>query len=172
MRFATTYLLSDTFNALGHSMPAVKGKPIPPDKTKSKEQKDLSGTDSPCLVSAEEKLENSSIRETKMPEANSTPASMKRKGSPLENAKNEKKRKDPSTTTDAICAAENEKTENLHGETKAGHSEPGMDAFPPKVVALHRVRWNMNKGSERWLAYGGAAGIVRCQEITLPTKVK
>ncbi|XP_038708010.1 uncharacterized protein LOC120003150 isoform X1 [Tripterygium wilfordii] len=37
--------------------------------------------------------------------------------------------------------------------------------FPSKTVAMHRVRWNMNKGSERWLCYGGAAGIVRCQEI-------
>jgi hypothetical protein len=27
------------------------------------------------------------------------------------------------------------------------------------------VRWNMNKGSERWLCYGGAAGIIRCQRI-------
>ncbi|KAG7961349.1 hypothetical protein I3843_09G010800 [Carya illinoinensis] len=42
-----------------------------------------------------------------------------------------------------------------------------IDAFPPKIVAMHRVRWNMNKGSERWLCYGGAAGVVRCQEIVL-----
>lgn len=39
------------------------------------------------------------------------------------------------------------------------------EVFPPKMVALHRVRWNMNKGSERWLCFGGANGIVRCQEI-------
>ncbi|KAH7663447.1 general transcription factor 3C polypeptide 2 protein [Dioscorea alata] len=38
--------------------------------------------------------------------------------------------------------------------------------FPSKILAMHRVRWNMNKGSERWLCYGGAAGIVRCQEIS------
>ncbi|XP_041024907.1 uncharacterized protein LOC121265365 isoform X2 [Juglans microcarpa x Juglans regia] len=42
-----------------------------------------------------------------------------------------------------------------------------IEAFPPKIVAVHRVRWNMNKGSERWLCYGGAAGVVRCQEIVL-----
>ncbi|KAM5559532.1 hypothetical protein ABKV19_020943 [Rosa sericea] len=41
------------------------------------------------------------------------------------------------------------------------------EVFPSKQVAMHRVRWNMNKGSERWLCYGGAAGIVRCQEIVL-----
>ncbi|XP_052172689.1 LOW QUALITY PROTEIN: uncharacterized protein LOC127788456 [Diospyros lotus] len=40
-----------------------------------------------------------------------------------------------------------------------------MEVFPPKIVAMHRVRWNMNKGSQRWLCYGGAGGIVRCQEI-------
>ncbi|KAM1770553.1 hypothetical protein ACFX11_045477 [Malus domestica] len=41
------------------------------------------------------------------------------------------------------------------------------EVFPDKTVAMHRVRWNMNKGSERWLCYGGAAGIIRCQEIVL-----
>lgn len=41
------------------------------------------------------------------------------------------------------------------------------EALPPKEVAMHRVRWNMNKGCERWLCYGGAAGIVRCHEIVL-----
>ncbi|XP_059646714.1 uncharacterized protein LOC132293301 isoform X2 [Cornus florida] len=40
-----------------------------------------------------------------------------------------------------------------------------FEVFPPKIIAMHRVRWNMNRGSERWLCYGGAAGIVRCQEI-------
>ncbi|XP_022934486.1 uncharacterized protein LOC111441649 isoform X2 [Cucurbita moschata] len=48
---------------------------------------------------------------------------------------------------------------------------PGLgehfENFPPKSVALHRLRWNMNIGSERWLSYGGAAGILRCQEIVL-----
>ncbi|KAK8517948.1 hypothetical protein V6N12_016782 [Hibiscus sabdariffa] len=47
-------------------------------------------------------------------------------------------------------------------------AESGIETFPPKIVAIHRVRWNMNKGSERWLCYGGAAGIVRCQEINTP----
>ncbi|EXC33292.1 hypothetical protein L484_000747 [Morus notabilis] len=46
---------------------------------------------------------------------------------------------------------------------KAGKYE----LLPSKDVAMHRVRWNMNKGSERWLCYGGAAGLVRCQEIVL-----
>lgn len=34
-----------------------------------------------------------------------------------------------------------------------------------KIVGMHGVRWNMNKGSERWLSYGGAAGILRCHQI-------
>uniref|UniRef100_A0A6N2LZV2 Uncharacterized protein n=1 Tax=Salix viminalis TaxID=40686 RepID=A0A6N2LZV2_SALVM len=42
-----------------------------------------------------------------------------------------------------------------------------VESIPPKMVAVHRVRWNMNKGSERWLCSGGAAGIVRCQEIKM-----
>ncbi|KAM7254662.1 hypothetical protein ACFE04_019903 [Oxalis oulophora] len=39
------------------------------------------------------------------------------------------------------------------------------EKYPSKNVALHKVRWNVNKGSEKWLCYGGAAGIIRCQEI-------
>lgn len=40
-----------------------------------------------------------------------------------------------------------------------------IEVLPPKIIAMHRVRWNMNKGSERWLCYGGASGFLRCQEI-------
>ncbi|GAB4833419.1 hypothetical protein Ancab_031662 [Ancistrocladus abbreviatus] len=40
--------------------------------------------------------------------------------------------------------------------------------LPSKVVAIHRVRWNMSKESERWLCYGGAPGIVLCEEIVSP----
>lgn len=40
--------------------------------------------------------------------------------------------------------------------------------LPPKSVAIHRVRWNVNEGSEKWLCYGGAAGIVRCQWMDTP----
>lgn len=50
-------------------------------------------------------------------------------------------------------------------DSKGGESPKDFEVFPPKSVALHRVRWNVNKGSERWLCYGGAAGIVRCQRI-------
>ncbi|EYU35152.1 hypothetical protein MIMGU_mgv1a001852mg [Erythranthe guttata] len=39
------------------------------------------------------------------------------------------------------------------------------EVFPGKNVAIHRVRWNANKGSENWLCYGGAAGLLRCQQI-------
>ncbi|XP_047316570.1 uncharacterized protein LOC124920185 isoform X2 [Impatiens glandulifera] len=46
------------------------------------------------------------------------------------------------------------------------HDKGGdREEFPSKSVAIHKVRWNMNKGSERWLCYGGAAGIVRLQEV-------
>ncbi|XP_011094381.1 uncharacterized protein LOC105174093 isoform X1 [Sesamum indicum] len=49
----------------------------------------------------------------------------------------------------------------------SGKEEKGdtVEVFPPKIVAMHRVRWNVNKGREKWLCYGGAAGLVRCQEV-------
>uniref|UniRef100_A0A7N0UA81 Uncharacterized protein n=1 Tax=Kalanchoe fedtschenkoi TaxID=63787 RepID=A0A7N0UA81_KALFE len=48
---------------------------------------------------------------------------------------------------------------------KNTNEEDSVTSPPAKVLAMHRVRWNMNKGSERWLCWGGAAGIVRCQEM-------
>ncbi|KAI3471962.1 hypothetical protein Pfo_028650 [Paulownia fortunei] len=36
---------------------------------------------------------------------------------------------------------------------------------PKKIPDMKRVRWNVNKGSEKWLCYGGAGGLVRCQEL-------
>lgn len=70
-----------------------------------------------------------------------------------------------------VCVREGrdeEEEEEEEGRRKeASNTSSGVkaDGFPHKMVAMHRVRWNMNKGSERWLCYGGAAGIVRCQEI-------
>ncbi|KAK4754953.1 hypothetical protein SAY87_008710 [Trapa incisa] len=51
------------------------------------------------------------------------------------------------------------------GEEKAGAYAKNLESLPPKIVAMNRVRWNMNNGSDRWLCSGGAAGIVRCQMI-------
>lgn len=39
------------------------------------------------------------------------------------------------------------------------------DDFPCQKVSVHRLRWNCNPTREHWLAYGGAAGIVRCQQV-------
>ncbi|XP_037492813.1 general transcription factor 3C polypeptide 2 isoform X2 [Jatropha curcas] len=50
-------------------------------------------------------------------------------------------------------------------ESEKGKAANKFEVLPPDIVAMHRVRWNMNKGSERWLCSGGAAGILRCQEI-------
>ena len=53
-------------------------------------------------------------------------------------------------------------------DTPGGESEnsPGtVENLPLKVVAVQRLRWNFNKGKETWLAFGGAAGIVRCQYV-------
>lgn len=65
-----------------------------------------------------------------------------------------------------ICVGNGEDT-NGKPEVK-DKAVAGMELPPPKVISMYKVRWNMNKGSERWLCYGGAAGIVRCQEIIAP----
>ncbi|XP_039003969.1 uncharacterized protein LOC120130887 isoform X2 [Hibiscus syriacus] len=70
--------------------------------------------------------------------------------------------------TDQALAVRTEEPMQKEKERTGKEAESGVEAFPPKIVAIHRVRWNMNKGSERWLCYGGAAGIVRCQEINIP----
>uniref|UniRef100_A0A0D9V803 Uncharacterized protein n=1 Tax=Leersia perrieri TaxID=77586 RepID=A0A0D9V803_9ORYZ len=68
--------------------------------------------------------------------------------------------------TDAMVLAAPSMQENFGTSTSRGsESTKNFEVFPPKAVALHRLRWNMNKGSERWLCYGGAAGIIRCQRI-------
>lgn len=48
----------------------------------------------------------------------------------------------------------------------AGEEAPlASSPLPPKTAAMHRVRWNVNKGGEKWLCSGGAAGLVRCQHL-------
>ncbi|KAB2631564.1 hypothetical protein D8674_009083 [Pyrus ussuriensis x Pyrus communis] len=74
--------------------------------------------------------------------------------------KSESSKKKPDDDQVSVCM--DEEPTNREEETV---KEP--EVFPDKIVAMHRVRWNTNKGSERWLCYGGAAGIVRCQEIVL-----
>lgn len=70
-----------------------------------------------------------------------------------------------------VCRDDDEEEEEEEGEEekeeseKVEEGEKEIEVFPPKIVAMHRVRWNMNKGCERWLCFGGAAGIVRCQYI-------
>ncbi|XP_050206147.1 uncharacterized protein LOC126655853 isoform X2 [Mercurialis annua] len=65
-----------------------------------------------------------------------------------------------------VCIDEN-RDDRLRKETGKGEAVSEVEVMPPKIIAMHRVRWNMNKGSERWLCSGGAAGIVRCQKIML-----
>ncbi|XP_016449387.2 uncharacterized protein LOC107774390 isoform X1 [Nicotiana tabacum] len=52
-------------------------------------------------------------------------------------------------------------------EEEATRLREKLEELPPKDVSINRVRWNMNRGSERWLCYGGTAGLVRCQQIDL-----
>ncbi|KAM1638549.1 hypothetical protein ACFX13_008630 [Malus domestica] len=74
--------------------------------------------------------------------------------------KSKSSKKKPDDDQVSVCM--DEEPTNREEETV---KEP--EVFPDKIVAMHRVRWNTNKGSERWLCYGGAAGIIRCQEIVL-----
>ncbi|XP_042476421.1 uncharacterized protein LOC122058061 [Macadamia integrifolia] len=73
------------------------------------------------------------------------------------------KKKKPDINQESIAE---EELENLpRGGSEKGGMRSEIEVFPSKDVAMHIVRWNMNKGSERWLCYGGASGIVRCQKI-------
>ncbi|KAL3585210.1 hypothetical protein D5086_012077 [Populus alba] len=66
-----------------------------------------------------------------------------------------------------LTCSDDEQDDKKKGRGKEGAGNV-TESIPPKIVAMHRVRWNMNKGSERWLlCSGGAAGIVRCQEIKM-----
>ncbi|XP_059462909.1 uncharacterized protein LOC132191818 isoform X2 [Corylus avellana] len=67
----------------------------------------------------------------------------------------------------ALVYGDEEPVKKTLGKEDRKVEDRTIEVFPPKAVAMHRVRWNMNKGSERWLCYGGAAGLVRCQEIAL-----
>lgn len=62
-----------------------------------------------------------------------------------------------------VCADENTEIEMMESEVK----ENEVETLPSKIVAVHRIRWNQNRGSENWLCYGGAAGILRCQKIRM-----
>lgn len=69
-----------------------------------------------------------------------------------------------SSSAPALCWRDDEEISNNKNEKMA--EGKAFASFPSKSVAVHKVRWNPNKGSGRWLCYGGAAGIVRCQVIS------
>lgn len=71
------------------------------------------------------------------------------------------RKKKPHESTSLITRDEN--TPGVDNEKPDSGNIP--EVFPSKKTALHKVRWNLNKGSERWLCFGGANGLVRCQEI-------
>ncbi|KAL6574964.1 hypothetical protein OROMI_012249 [Orobanche minor] len=64
-----------------------------------------------------------------------------------------------------ICGNDSVEGQGLKSERRGDVQKQEIEVFPPKIVAMHRVRWNVNKGSERWLCYGGAAGLVRFQQV-------
>lgn len=70
----------------------------------------------------------------------------------------------PNSSEVLVCRDDDPQPVQLRNGS-ANEENHKIEVLPPKVIAMHRVRWNINKGSERWLCYGGASGIVRCQEI-------
>lgn len=88
-------------------------------------------------------------------------AALKRKTTPKSGS--EKKPEDDRSSV----SIDEEPGRTQESENKKVEAGNGFETFPSRLVAMHRVRWNMNKGSERWLCSGGAAGVVRCQEIIL-----
>ncbi|KAL2509215.1 Transducin/WD40 repeat-like superfamily protein [Forsythia ovata] len=93
---------------------------------------------------------------------------MVNKSKPAPKSKMSSKNKLKADQQAEICREDD--IENLPGEgSEKGQVGQEIDVFPPKIVAMHKVRWNMNKGSEKWLCYGGAAGLVRCQEVDMST---
>ncbi|CAK9159580.1 unnamed protein product [Ilex paraguariensis] len=93
--------------------------------------------------------------------SDNTLVAQKSKQAPRSKASSKKKQK-----AEQALVCRDEEPENNQVEEK-GEVRDEIEVLPPKIVAMHRVRWNMNKGSERWLCYGGAGGIVRCQEINV-----
>lgn len=97
-------------------------------------------------------------------EGDMTLAALKNKQKPKSRSSSKKKEED-----DQVMVCIDEEAMDIQGkENEKGEAGNGIEVLPPKAVAMHRVRWNMNKGSERWLCYGGAGGIIRCQEIRVP----
>lgn len=70
----------------------------------------------------------------------------------------------PNISQALVCRGDDPEPVQLR-EGNANEKNDKVEVLPPKLIAMHRVRWNINKGSERWLCYGGASGVVRCQEI-------
>lgn len=64
-------------------------------------------------------------------------------------------------------SSENKSKANKLVQGEEDKIEAAAAAFPSKLVAMHKVRWNLNQGSENLLCFGGAAGILRCQEIDI-----
>ncbi|KAL6145625.1 hypothetical protein ACLB2K_056311 [Fragaria x ananassa] len=85
------------------------------------------------------------------------------KGASLKSIVKQKSKSSKKTEDEQELVCRDEELNNMQRE-KIGTE---YEVFPSKLIAMHRMRWNMNKGSERWLCYGGAAGLVRCQEIAL-----
>lgn len=83
----------------------------------------------------------------------------------VQKPRDSKRKKDSSTGSQERQDGVVEEQENESDRVDPAELMCQFEVLPPKIVSMHRVRWNTNKGSERFLCYGGAAGIIRCQVI-------
>jgi hypothetical protein len=49
--------------------------------------------------------------------------------------------------------------------TKHQNGTQKIQNFPDPLVAIHKVKWNPNLSSFKWIIYGGKSGLLRCQLI-------
>lgn len=87
------------------------------------------------------------------------PGNKKRKAEEKPSGKSKKSKK--SDTGDDGGEELAEESEDADFQNPTGTAQN----LPVRVVAVQRLRWNCNRAKETWLAFGGAAGILRCQYV-------
>lgn len=86
-------------------------------------------------------------------------------GNPLDMEKPGNKKKKADEGPKPSKKSKNSTEEDVEQDFQIPPTEGAVQSLPARVVAVQRLRWNGNKGKEKWLAYGGAAGLVRCQYV-------
>jgi hypothetical protein len=77
-------------------------------------------------------------------------------------AQNELSTKSDDDSTDE---KHNSKETTANKNRQQQNRTPKIQNFPDPVVAIHKVKWNPNLSSFKWIVYGGKSGLLRCQLI-------